>query len=402
MNASVHELTTFPAVRSAAQPFAVPDTYRRLFGERRLPRVRLPAGRTAHLAGRYEDVRAVLAGPFSADGSHPGFPTARAGSGSSSQQLSFFRMDGADHRRYRRLTTAHFAVARLERLRPVVRGTVEELVAALKREGPGTDLVSAFAMPLPSLVICHILGVPYGDRERFGVLIDVMVRAPQMSREAVVDAVTQLQEYVLRLADAKRRDPSDDLLSDLVASFDADSSLDPRQLPAMVLLLLVAGHETTASMISLGALALMRDDAAREQLTADPALVTGAVEELLRYLAIAQWIPRVATEDTEIGGSPVRVGEGVVVLPMVANRDPAVFAEPDRLDPRRPNASAHVACGFGPHQCLGLQLARMELQEVFAVLFRELVGARPAVPAEQLPFRQRSAFFGLDALPVTW
>lgn len=402
MSATVEVLRRFPAARQPSDPFAMPAEYRRLFADQRLPRVTLPAGKSCYLVGRYQDVRQVLSGPFSADGRHPGFPTARAGAPSTSASLSFFRMDGDEHRRYRTKVTPYFTVARLDSMENGVRRAVDELLDGLgSPAGGAADLAERLALPLPSMVICQILGVPYADREYFYRLIDIMARAPEMSPDAYRSAIGELRSYIERLAAAKRDDPADDLLSGLVQAFGEDPELDPPQLAAMVLLLLVAGQETTASMISFGALALMTFAQARAAL-ADDAAVPGVVEELLRYLSIAQWMPRVAVEDVEVGGQVIRSGEGVVVLPMVANRDPDVFADPDRLDVARSNAHRHLACGFGPHQCLGLQLARMELRIVYAALFRRFPGLRLAARPSELPFRQNSAFFSVESLPVEW
>ncbi|MEO6082665.1 MAG: cytochrome P450 [Umezawaea sp.] len=401
MSAPVDVLQRFPAPRRPEDPFAMPEEYRRLFDGQRLPRVMLPAGKTCHLVGRYDDVQQVMSGPFSSDGRHPGFPTARAGAPSTSASLSFFRMDGPEHRRYRTKVTPYFTVARLHSMEAGVRRAVDELLDGLGGTTGSADLAAQLALPLPSMVICQILGVPYADREYFYRLIDVMARAPEMSPETYRSAIVELRSYIEELAVAKRNDPGDDLLSGLVQAFDDDPELDPPQLAAMVLLLLVAGQETTASMISFGALALMTFPEARAALD-DDAAVPGVVEELLRFLSIAQWMPRVATEDVELGGRMVQAGEGVVVLPIVANRDPDVFADPDRLDVTRANAHRHLACGFGPHQCLGLQLARLELRVVYSALFRRLPGLRLAVPVDGLPFRQNTAFFSVDSLPVQW
>ncbi|GGP78971.1 cytochrome P450 [Saccharothrix coeruleofusca] len=401
MSAADQLLHRFPAPRPPGRPFAVPEEYRRLFAQRRVPEVVLPVGRKALLVGRYDDVRTVLSGPFSADGRNPGFPTARPGAPSTSATLSFFRMDGAEHRRYRTKVTAHFTVARLAALEPVVRAAVDELLDGLAGQPRTADLVQRLALPLPSMVICQILGVPYADRQYFHRLIDVMARAPEMNPETYRAAVGELRSYIERLAGDKRADPGDDLLSDLVRAFDADPLLDPPQLAAMVLLLLVAGQETTTSMIALGALALSSTPEARSALE-DPTAVPNVVEEVLRHLSIAQWMPRVATEDVLVGGAPVRAGTGVVVLPMIANHDPEVFPDPERLDPARANAHRHLACGFGPHQCLGLQLARLELRVVYEALFRRFPDLRPAVAVDRLPFRQNSAFFSVDSLPVEW
>lgn len=390
----------FPASRLAGSPFDIPKDYQRLFAADRVPRVVLPTGAEAHLIGRYHDVRAVLTGPVSADGTKPGFPMVRGGGVSSSKALSFFRMDGAEHRRYRRLVTGDFTVLRTRTLSVQVREIVEEMVAALAGRPDPFDLVAELALPLPSRVICRILGVPYADADHFHQLSDILTRGPQQGRDQFVAAIGELQAYLGRLAVAKRKEPGEDLMTALIAGFDRDEGLDPGQLSAIVLLLLVAGHETTASMISLVALALMRDAQLRQTLRAEPELIPNAVEELLRYISIAQWVPRTATRDFEVGGRLIRAGEGLIMVPAMANRDPEVFPDPDRLDPRRANADRHLAFGFGPHMCLGAQLARAELRIVVRALVNDLPELRLAVPADQLRFRQLSAFYGMESLPV--
>jgi cytochrome P450 len=401
MTGSAHRFDRFPAERPAGRPFDVPPEYRRLFGESRIPEVILPTGQRAHLIGRHADLRTVLSGPVSADGQQPGFPMAREGSRSNSAALSFFRMDGADHRRYRKLVTGQFTLAQVERLRPAVQQAVDALIDDMARKRPPVDLVADFALPLPSLVICQILGVPYQDRREFQSLSDVLARGPERGREQFMRAIIALRDYVEKLASQKRDTPADDLLSTLISRFDQDPTLDSRQLAVIILLLLVAGHETTASMISLGTLALLSHPDQRDMLADKPALITSAVEELLRYISIAQWIPRVAIGELVVAGQRIQPGEGIVALPIVANRDPDVFSEPDRLDITRP-VLGHVAFGFGPHQCVGLQLARMELEAAYETILRRIPGLRTAVAASQLSLRQRAAMFSVEELPVTW
>ncbi|SNY24521.1 cytochrome P450 [Paractinoplanes atraurantiacus] len=402
MSAATLTAERFPPPRPAERPLGIPEDYRRMFAGARVPHVLLPSGRTAHLLGRYEDVRAVLTGPVSADGAHPGFPMVRAGTASTSNALSFFRMDGADHRRYRRLVAADFSVAQVARMRPRLERIVDELIDGMLAGDQPADLATMIALPLPTQVICHILGVPYTDRASFQQLSDTLTRGPEHGRESFLAAVMRLQAYVEKLAVAKRDEPGDDLLSALIENFDHDDSLDRRQLAAMVLLLLVAGHETTASMITLGALALIEHPHVAEAVRADPGVTPNVAEELLRYISIAQWVPRVATEEIVLGDTTIRAGEGLIALPLMANRDPDVFANPDALEPYRWNADRHLGFGFGPHQCLGVQLARMELQVVFEALACRLPGLRLAVPVGELALRQQSAMFGVESLPVTW
>ncbi len=398
---AAYKLDQFPADRPAGRPFDVPRVYRDLLAEQAVPEVVLPSGQRAFLVGGLSAVRAVLSGPVSADGQHQGFPVARQGARSSAAALSFFRMDGADHRKYRKLVTGHFTLAQAERLRPVVQQAVDCLIDVMIRKGPPADLVADLALPLPSMVICQILGVPYADRELFQSRAHALARGPERGRAEFVTAISALRDYVEKLAGQKRTRPSDDLLCTLIARFDEDPGLDPRQLAVIILLLLVAGHETTASMISLGILALLTEGEQRAMLVRNPALIRNAVEELLRYVSIAQWVPRVATAEFTVAGQSIQPGQGIVILPLLANRDPGAFPDPHRLDVTR-TGLGHVAFGFGPHQCLGLQLARMELHVAYETVLRRMPGLRPAVPATRLSLRQQAAMLSIDELPVTW
>ncbi len=379
----------------------MPEEYRRLFGSQRLPRVLLPSGKEAFLAGRYDDVRAVLSGPVSADGATPGFPMARGGPPPTGKTLSFFRMDGADHRQYRKLAAADFTVAQVNELRPTIQAVADELVGQIRAASGPVDLVTALALPLPIRVICQILGVPADEQEYFHGLSDILTRGPQVGREVLAKAVTDLHAYIGQLAANKRTHPGEDLITRLVQGFDADPGLDQAQLPAIVLLLLVAGHEMIASTIALGALAVMTDPAVREAVLSDPKVMPNLAEELLRYTSVTNWIPRAVVGEMRIGEEVMRPGDGVIILPAVGNRDPDVFADPDRVDPWRANADRHLAFGFGPHQCLGSQLARAELEIVLETLFRTLPEVHHAVPVRELVFKQQAAVYGVEELPVT-
>jgi cytochrome P450 len=217
----------------------------------------------------------------------------------------------------------------------------------------------------------------------------------------LLQARKEFRTYMLKLVQAKRAAPADDLLSGLVHR-EGEDRLDDEELVNIGLLLLVAGHETTANMLGLGAFALLRHPAELERLRADPGLVDDAVEELLRYLTIVHFgLVRVATEDVTIGGQPISAGEPVVISVAAANRDPAHFPDPDRLDVGR-EREAHLAFGHGVHQCLGQQLARVEMRIGFAGLLAALPGLRLAVPAEQVRMRDEMFIYGVEELPVTW
>jgi cytochrome P450 len=265
---------------------------------------------------------------------------------------------------------------------------------------PPCDLVESFALPVPSLVIYELLGVPYGDREMFQQrsrqLLSFATEGPELLRGR-----EELRAYMLELVQAKRAAPTDDLLSGL-ASHDGEDRLNDEELINIGLLLLIAGHETTANMLGLGTFALLSHPDELARLRNDPGLVDNAVEELLRYLTIVQFgLVRVATEDVTLDGRAIRAGEPVVLSLPAANRDPAHFADPDRLDLGR-ETLGHLSFGHGVHQCLGQQLARVEMRIGFSHLLAHLPGLRLAVPAEQVRMRDDMFIYGVEALPVTW
>jgi cytochrome P450 len=277
---------------------------------------------------------------------------------------------------------------------------IDELLAGPKP----ADLVEAFALPVPSLVICDLLGVPYADHEFFQANSRCLITRTSSAEERG-GAFRALHEYLDHLLAEKIAHPREDVLSGLGERV-AAGELTRSDAAGVGVLLLIAGHETTANMIALGTLALLEhpDQLAllRESGAGDPALVAGAVEELLRYLNITHnGRRRVALEDIEIGGRTIRAGDGLIMANDIANRDPEAFAEPDRLDLRR-DARHHVAFGFGIHQCLGQPLARLELQVVYATLYRRIPTLALATEMDRIRFKHDGAVYGVYELPVTW
>jgi cytochrome P450 len=307
------------------------------------------------------------------------------------------RSDPPDHTRYRRLLTGQFTVRRMKMLEPGIERIVEEHLDAMADAGPGADLVRAFALPIPSLVICELLGVPYADRELFqrdtATMFDFTTPTDQL-----MAAMASITGYLDELVRRKRAEPADDLLSGLTHS----DELTDEELRNIGLTLLVAGHETTANMLALGTFALLCNPEQLAALRADPVLVANTVEELMRYLSVAHVGPtRGALEDVEIDGQLIRAGEVVTISLSAANRDPARFDRPDELDITR-SATGHLAFGHGIHQCLGQQLARVEMRIAFPALFRRFPALRLAVPAEEVPLREATLVYGVHELPVTW
>jgi hypothetical protein len=270
--------------------------------------------------------------------------------------------------------------------------------------GPNpADLVGALALPVPSLVICELLGVPYGDRDLFHRLSKTVNSGEATAAESAA-AMEELLAYLGDLIDRKTGQATDDLLGRLVAEQLGTGQMTRDEIVKMARLLLVAGHDTTANMIALGTVALLEHPAQLAQLraTSDLPLVKSAVEELLRYLTVTHFgRRRVALEDFEYGGQLIRRGDGLIFAADIANRDPGAFPDPDGLDISR-NPRHHVAFGFGIHQCLGQPLARLELEVVFGTLFRRVPALALAKPADQLSYKTEMAVYGVDDLPVTW
>ncbi|MCK2220282.1 cytochrome P450 [Actinomadura sp. ATCC 31491] len=399
------EIQEFPMPRAAACPFDPPPALRDLAEEGPLTRVRLWDGSTPWLVTRYAEQRALLADPrVSSDVRLPGYPL-QAPRLAESVGISFILMDDPEHHRLRRMVQAPFTVRRVEAMRPAVQRIVDDLIDGLLAGPKPVDLVEAFALPVPSLVICELLGVPYADHGFFQDNSKTVIRRDASPEERTA-AGKRLFAYLDDLVGRKLAEPADDLLSQLTARV-RDGELTRQEAAQMGVLLLIAGHETTANMIALGTLALLENPAQLALLRAggdDPELVAGAVEELLRYLNITHsGRRRVALADIEVDGQVIRAGEGMIMANDVGNRDPRVFpGNPDELDLRRDDARRHVAFGFGVHQCLGQPLARMELQVVYGTLYRRIPTLRLATALGQVPFKHDGQVYGVYELPVTW
>ncbi|GGW75687.1 cytochrome P450 [Streptomyces caelestis] len=396
-----HAAPAYPTVRTGC-PLDLPPLVGELREERPGARVMLRDGSRPWVVSRYSDARQALRDPrLSADLHRPGFPFVSPVQKLQQNEdlpVGFLRMDPPEHSRQRRMLTQEFIVKRMQRMRPEVDAVVESLLDDMIAAGPPTDLVDAFALPLPSRVICKLLGVPYQDHDFFQKQSCLMLDHTA-GVERVLAAREELRDYFDRLAAHKASHPADDLLSRLIAGQEVPGHLSHDEVVGMAAVLLVAGHETTANLIGIGVLNLLEAPDQWAALCEDPGLIPGAVEELLRYqTVIPTGLPRLATEDMEMGGVTIRAGEGVLAA---ADRDPCVFDAPDRLDVRHP-VRRHLAFGFGVHQCLGLPLARVELQSALAGVVRRLPRLRVTKPLEELNFRHRMNAYGLFELPVVW
>jgi pentalenic acid synthase len=391
----------FPQDRTC--PYHPPTGYDPLRDGHDLSRVTLYDGREVWLVASHQTARALLADPrLSSDRRREGFPAPTPRFAAvRNRRVALLGLDDPQHQQQRRMLIPPFTVKRAAELRPWIQRTVDDLLDAMVEQGPPAELVSAFALPVPSTVICGLLGVPYADHEFFEEQSRRLLRGPAPADTE--DARERLEEYLGGLVDgkAKQAQPGDGVLDDLVRRHVRDGVPDRQEILSLALILLVAGHETTANMISLGTYTLLRHPERLAELRADPALLPAAVEELMRMLSIADGLQRVALEDIEVAGHTIRAGEGVLFSTSVINRDASVYEEPDTLDFHRP-ARHHVAFGFGIHQCLGQNLARTELEIALGSLFRRLPGLRLAAPAEEIPFKPGDTIQGMLELPVTW
>ncbi|MFF4750899.1 cytochrome P450 [Streptomyces sp. NPDC002514] len=389
----------FPQDRTC--PYHPPTGYDPLRAARPLTRVALYDGRPAWLVAGHGLARDLLADPrLSSNRTRADFPiTTPRFAGVRDRKTALLGVDDPEHHTQRRMMIPSFTLKRATALRPSIERIVDDLLDRMIAQGPPAELVSAFALPVPSMVICALLGVPYADHEFFEEQSRRLLRGP--TAEATQDARDRLDEYLGGLIDRKRKEPGDGLIDELVEQQAREGTPDRDELVALAIILLVAGHETTANMISLGTFTLLQHPERLAELRADPSLLPAAVEELLRMLSIADGLLRVATEDIEVAGTTIRAGEGVVFSTSVINRDEGVYPGPDSLDWHR-STRHHVAFGFGIHQCLGQNLARTELEIALAALIGRLPGLRLAVPAEEIPFKPGDTIQGMLELPVTW
>lgn len=396
--ASLSAPVKLPTARSAGCPFDPPAELAELRAQRPLTRMRYPDGHLGWLATGYSAVRAIHADPrFSSryELLHNPFESGHTGALPPAPVGDLTGLDAPEHTRYRRLLMGKFTVRRMRGLTARVEEITAEHLDAMERRGPTLDLVEAYAQPLPALMICELLGVPSADREVFQRhTATIMTRSA--TQDEVFAAMTALQETLAAMVTAKRAHPTDDLLSDLTTT-----DLTDEELAGIGVFLLAAGLDTTANMLALGAFALLSHPDQLAALRADPGLAPQAVEELLRYLSIAHTGARSALEDVELEGQLIKKGETVTLSIEAADRDPERFPDPDTLDLHR-RATGHLAFGHGIHQCLGQQLARVEMQVAFPALFTRFPTLRLAVPPEDVPLRDGMNIYGVHRLPVTW
>jgi len=373
---------------------------------RPLSRVRIWDGSTPWLITGYEQCRELFSDSrVSVDDRLPGFPHWNAGMVATvhKRPRSVFTSDGEEHTRFRRMLSKPFTFRRVEGLRPAIQQITDEHIDAMLAGPKPADIVTALALPVPSLVISELLGVPYEDAEMFQHHANVGL-ARYATGDDTLKGAMSLNKYLADLVQTKMETPAEDAVSDLAERVKA-GELSVKEAAQLATGLLIAGHETTANMLGLGVLALLENP---DQLPAirdadDPKIVANAVEELLRYLSIIQnGQRRVAVEDIAVAGEVIRAGEGIIIDLAPANWDAHAFTEPERLYLHRSGADRNVAFGYGRHQCVGQQLARAEMQIVFRTLFRRIPTLQLAATLEDIPFKHDRLAFGVYELPVTW
>ncbi|WP_326566378.1 cytochrome P450 [Amycolatopsis rhabdoformis] len=404
-----HEVPSFPMAREC--PMRPPAEYREIRKQEPVSRVRMPDGQPAWLVANHELARKLLADPrVSSDRRHPAFPgrmtpeqrTAGERVRRLNTRRSMIFLDPPDHGNHRRMLVSEFSLRRIAALRPRVQEIVDRSIDNLLAAPHPADLVEHVSLAVPSLVICELLGVPYEQRDSFHEwarkLVDRTISVQE--RTAASEAINHLLETLV--IEKEQSAATDDLIGRLIARNRETPVLTRDEIVGTAVLLLIAGHQSTANMISLGVVALLENPEQKAQVMADPSLLPSATDEMLRYFSIGEnLIARVAAEDIELGGVTIRKDEGIVVSGLAADWDDEVFANPERLDFHR-DSRHHIAFGYGMHQCLGQNLARVELEIVFETLFRRLPNLSLAVPADELPYKNDAAIFGIYQVPVNF
>src|SRR5689334_17682439 len=399
------DIPEYPVDRDARCPFAPPPQVLDMGTAKPLSRVRIWDGSTPWLITGHEVARELFADSrISVDDRIEGFPhwNEHMLSTVDKRPRSVFTSDAEEHTRFRRMLSKPFTFRRVEALRPVIQDVTNECIDVILAGPQPADLVTKLALPVPTVVISEMLGVPYEDHEFFQEHANAGL-ARYAAADAMQKGAMSLHQYLINLVEEKQANPSEDAVSDLAERVTA-GEISVKEAAQLGTGLLIAGHETTANMIGIGILALLEnpEQAALLRDSDDPKFIANAVEELMRYLSIIQTGQRrIAIEDIEIGGETIRAGEGIILDLAPANWDPAAYPEPATLDLSR-DAGQQLGFGYGRHQCVGQQLARAEMQIVFPTLLKRVPTLKLAVPFDEVPFKHDRLAFGVYELPVTW
>ncbi len=397
------ETPSFPLAEKC--PFRHTPEYARLRAEEPVSKVKVEvSGKEAWVVATHDLVKQVLTSPaMSSNWRNPGYPHQVALSQEilNTLELPLLALDAPEHTVRRRLLIPEFTVKRVTALRPRIQRFVDDCIDRMLAKGGPVDLVQELAVPVPTLLFAELMGAPAEDatsfREHAEGTMTRGLEADELDRRQL-----EMEQHLAALVTEKEKNPTDDLLSRIIAKNKEDGALEHHDLVAIARMLMFGGFDTAANMISLGTVTLLQHPEQLEQIKADPSLTPKAIGELLRYLSINDSASaRVATEDVRLGEVTVREGEGVILLYGSANRDEAVFDDPDVFDIHR-DTRGHVAFGGGVHQCPGASLVKVELEIVFNTLFRRIPELRLAVPFEELSFKNDTLIYGMYECPVTW
>ncbi|ACY98332.1 MULTISPECIES: cytochrome P450 [Thermomonospora] len=392
----------FPHPRQG--PFTVPATYAEMV-EKGVVQVTLAnTGLRVWAVTGYDRIRRLLADSrISASRKHDNFPFFFVPPPQARTETSFIGYDPPEHTAARRKVAAAFTRQRVRLLRPMIQRVIDEHIDRLLECEPPVDFHWNFSLSVPTTVICEYLGVPQNDHAFIIKHSNNLFGADSTPKERLA-AIVEVNDYIADLVEHKEKEPGDDLTSAVIAEYRAcGEEYSRRELVNMIRMLLNGGHETTASMISLGTACLLEHPDQLAELLADPeGLIEPAVEELVRLASIGDLaVPRVALEDIDIDGTVIPAGDGILCLLLTANHDPRVFPDPERLELRR-GSRKQLGFGYGAHHCIGAELARLELQLVWTTLFRRIPSLRLVKPLAEVPRKEGAIVYGLWSLPVTW
>lgn len=394
--------------KACPYPFHEPEglevhpEYNRLRDAGELGRILMPYGGETWLATSWTDVAAVMVDPRFKRQATWGKDVPRTTPLIQSDPSMLF-MDPPDHTRLRKLIASALTTRRMEALRPRAQEIVDDMLDKMIEKGPPAELMEDFALPLPIMMICELLGVPVSDQGLFRKWSDQLLSNGAYPLETVVASAQSLKDYLSSLIAERRVSDTDDILGLLVRSRDSEDRLSEEELVQFGVTLLVAGYETTANEIGNSIYTLLTNPAKLEELKSDLSLIPNAVDELLRYIPLgnqASWV-RMAVEDVELSGNLVKAGETISIQTTSANSDPAVFDHPEELDFHR-EQNPHMSLGHGAHHCMGAQLVRVEMQTALHSLLTRLPDLRFAVPVEEVKFQKGRLVRGLEALPLAW
>ncbi|WP_320069422.1 cytochrome P450 [Micromonospora sp. RTGN7] len=395
----------FPQDRTC--PYQPAPGYQPLAEQRPLAQVTLYDGRRVWAVTSRDTARRLLVDPrISSDRTNPAWPmmfASIAATVSDAQQkvmkivTALVGVDGPVHSTRRKMLIPSFTIRRINALRPKIQEIIDQQLDHMIENGAPTDLIPAFAAPVPVKVLYRLMGVPDADHEYFAKLSHQLATGPNAN-----EAYDELMAYMGKLIAEKQRNRGEAVLDDLLAKRGAMSEADHEELVSTLVLQVAGGHGTTGTMISLGMFNLLQHPEQLAELRADPSLMPTAVDELLRLLSIPDGVSRLATDDIEVEGTTIRKGDGVFFITSLINRDTDVYDTPNSLGWHRTSVRDHFSFGFGAHQCLGQNLARVTMEIALGTLIERLPGLHLTVPAEEIPFNPAAGFQVITELPVAW